>query len=560
MAFIEAKNGPQMGHRYDLPGHRSVLGRHPDCHVVVDVGAVSRHHAQIVRDGGTFSIEDLNSRNGTYVNNKIIRGRFQLSDGDVLRVCDVEFAFQSETNRKGANLTLDFSDSSSPGSVVIDDHQSNPSTIMSKLDISSGREKAQFSTSPEAKLKALIEIVHDLSKVLSLDAVLPRVLESLFRIFMQADRGFVVLKNDDGTLVPMWSKFRREEQADMVSISRTVINLSIDGREAILSADAATDERFDLSQSVADFRIRSMMCAPLLDGEGNAFGVIQVDTLDQRKRFQAEDLEVLATVALQAGIAIDNAKLHEKAVAQAELQRDLEVAYDVQRGFLPKGPPMVEGFEFYDYYKAAQHIGGDYYDYVALPDGRVAVIVADVVGHGIPAALLMAKLSAESRFALASQPDLATAMRSLNNAIARLDLDVFITAVLGVITPIKNTLLVANAGHYSPLLLRTNSKIEEPGLTIGGLPLGIAEDIDYEVNEVELKAGDQVVMFTDGIIEVRSPEPDDQEFQVDRVKEIIQEMPHANPNAIGEKLIGAVQKHAGSRDPDDDMCLVCFGR
>ncbi len=558
MAVIEVINGPQEGEKYDLSGPRSVMGRHPDCHIVVDVGAVSRHHAQITSDGGNFFAEDLNSRNGTFVNDKMIRGRFQLNSGDVLRVCDIEFVFNNSEAKNQNGSTFDDVSQNSKLKVLFDDEKGKSSTIMSKLDISSGHEQAEFSTSPEAKLKTLIQIVQDLSKVLSLDEVLPKVLDSLFRIFMQADRGFIVLRSDDGRLVPMWSRFRRENQDEMIRISRTIVNHAIESKEAILSADAGSDKRFDLSQSVADFRIRSLMCAPLLDGEGNAFGALQVDTLNQKNRFETEDLEVLATVALQAGIAIDNAQMHENALRQTEIERDLKVAFDVQHGILPKGPPDLDEMQFFDYYRPANHIGGDYYDYIQLPDGRLAVIVADVVGHGIAAALLMAKFSAEARFALASQPTVSEASKAINEAMTRLDLERFVTMILTVIDPEKGSMTIANAGHMPPIVRRADGTIEEPGKSIAGLPFGIADGMDYGEEEVQLNVGDEVVLFTDGIFECCNSDGD--QFGMERIRDLVSKSEQATANQIGNRIIDSVVKFVGSSAADDDMCLVCFGR
>ena len=186
-------------------------------------------------------------------------------------------------------------------------------------------------------------------------------------------------------------------------ISRTIVEEAMKSRKAILSADAASDERFGMAQSIADFSIRSMICAPMIGSDGQPIGVIQIDTLNQRARFTDEDLEVLAGVASQAAVSIDNAKMHEQVVAQRALQRDLELARRMQRTLLPSKPPQVPGYFFFDYYQAARQVGGDYYDYVQLPGGRFAVIVGDVAGKGVPAALLMARLSADVRFSLASE-------------------------------------------------------------------------------------------------------------------------------------------------------------
>ena len=137
-------------------------------------------------------------------------------------------------------------------------------------------------------------------------------------------------------------------------------------------------------------------------------------------------------MASQAAVAIDNAKMHEQVVVQRALQRDLELARRMQRTLLPSSPPQVPGYFFFDYYQAARQVGGDYYDYVPLPGGRYAVIVGDVAGKGVPAALLMARLSADVRFSLASEPEPAKAVQQINEGFARHDWqDRFVTMLVG---------------------------------------------------------------------------------------------------------------------------------
>ena len=176
------------------------------------------------------------------------------------------------------------------------------------------------------------------------------------------------------------------------------------GKQAVLSADATSDSRFEMSQSIADFRIRSMMCAPLVISDGHAMGAIQIDTLDQRSRFSQDDLDVLAGVAGQAAFALENAQLHEQALKQQGMQRDLELAHKVQQGLLPSAPPRMEGHHFFDFYEPANQVGGDFYDYIRLPGGRLAIVLADVSGKGVSAALVMAKLSAEVRYCWRASP------------------------------------------------------------------------------------------------------------------------------------------------------------
>ena len=563
MPFLLVNNGPEAGKRYDLTAAEYILGRHPDCTIVIDVGAVSRHHCKLLSQGAGYVVEDLKSRNGTFVNETQTTGLQQLADGDQIRVCDVVFTFKTGekpgplTPPKPVGATLD---ESSFRAVMIDDESdSGSSTIMSKLDVrSSGRSGAQITASAEAKLKALMEITQSLSKAVALDAVLPQVLDSLFRIFVQADRGFIGLVDRQlNRLIPRWTKLRRANNDETIRVSRTIASHVMETKEAILSADAASDSRFEMSQSIADFRIRSMMCAPLVDSDGNAIGILQIDTMDQRQRFTEGDLELLVSAAGQASIAIDNAQLHDEALKQRTMERDLELAREVQRAFLPERPPEVVGYEFYAYYQAANEIGGDYYDYIPLSDGRLAIIVADVVGHGVAAAMLMAKLSAEARFCLASEADPAAAVSKLNTKMSRLQLDRFVTFVMTVLDPKSHEVVVVNAGHMAPMLRRANGILEEPSTEEAGLPLGILEHFDYVAAKASLQLGDSLTMYTDGIDEAM--DRDGKQYTIDRMREVVKES-DGLPQNIGNLLLTDVRKHLNGKPQDDDMCLVSVRR
>lgn len=565
MFYLKAINGPQAGKHYELKGDKYILGRHPDCHIVIEVGAVSRNHCQVVREGNNFFLEDLGSRNGTFLNDEPnkVEGRRQLKQGDELRVCEVTFKFTGDQVSGSGPPSTDsipkIVDGAGLGAFLADDETHQPSsTIMSKLDVSSSsRGGVHVSASAEVKLAALVEITQSLGRVLALDEVLPQVLKALFKIFVQADRGFIVMQTPDGKLVPRWVRVRREDASDTLRISRTIIRHVMDSKEAILSADAASDERFEMSQSIADFRIRSMMCAPLMDNEGNAFGALQIDTLDQRHRFTKEDLEILVSTASQAAIAIQNAQMHEAALKQREHDRDMQLATEVQHGFLPDKRPDLAGYDFFDYYQPAEQIGGDFFDYIPLPDGRLAVVVADVVGHGVAAALLMAKLSAEVRFSLYAEPKPAAAVTRLNERISALNIQRFVTMILVVVDPRENRATIVNAGHMAPLHRRKNGDIEEPGESIAGLPLGITDALGYEQCDVEILPGDTLTLYTDGINE--SIDALGAFYTIDRLRGHAKRIP-GPVGKLGQTIVDDVRRFLGKAPQNDDMCLVCFGR
>jgi serine phosphatase RsbU (regulator of sigma subunit) len=430
---------------------------------------------------------------------------------------------------------------------------------MSRLDVSSGRTGIRLAVNAEAKLKALLEIGQNLGKVLTLDEVLQKILDSLFAVFIQADRGFIVLK-ESGTdrLVPKAVKRRREQEDDQTRISRTIIREVMARKEAILSADASTDSRFQMSESIVDFHIHSMMCAPLVTSDGDVLGAIQIDTIDPRRRFQPEDLEVLASVACQAAVAVENAELHEVALQEEVLRKELTLAHQVQRGFLPDKPPELPGYEFFDCYEPARHLGGDYFDYVPYRDGRLAVVLGDVSGKGIAAALLMAKLSAEVRYSLASESIATAAIARLNQAFcdSRWE-DRFITLIAAVIDPARHEVALINAGHLLPIVRRSDGRIELVGEEEAGLPLGIAGGMAYEQTLVTLQPGDSITLYTDGIPDALNSSIEF--YGMDRLKDQLVAS-RSGVHAMGTDLLASVKRFVGGHPQSDDMCVSCFGR
>src|SRR5581483_4434488 len=194
---------------------------------------------------------------------------------------------------------------------------------------------------PAEKLRGLLEISSKLSKTLELDDLLPKIVDSLFQVFRQADRAFIVMAEESGKLIPRVIKTRRPGDESTARFSRSIVRRCLEGAQATLIDDASQDDRFQMAQSVVDFRIRSVMIVPMCGADGKAFGVIQLDTQDRSKKFSKDDLELLCGVANQAGIALDNAKLHASEVAREKMKRDMELARQVQLSFLPQKLPEV---------------------------------------------------------------------------------------------------------------------------------------------------------------------------------------------------------------------------
>ena len=558
MATLQALAGLQPGRTIQLEAAEAVLGRNPDCAVVLESPAVSRQHARIVRRNNQFLVEDLGSRNGTYVNGEPVVQPRLLREGDQVVICDNVFLFHAGPPVEG-DETGQSADPISATTLVDDEQPAVDSRIMSRVELTSGSTSLQLQVNSEAKLKALLEISKALGKSLGLQEVLPKILEGLFHIFIRADRGFVVLKDPrTARLVPKAVRYRRAQHADTIRISRTIVNTVMNGKEAILSADAASDSRFLMSDSIVDFQIRSMMCAPLVGSDGRVLGVIQIDTLDQRNRFTRDDLDVLASVAVQAAFAVENAELHETALREQALARELAVAHQVQRGLLPSSPPTLAEYDFFDFYEPANELGGDYYDYVPLSDGRVAVVIADVAGKGISASLMMARLSAQTHSCLATEASPAAAIGRLNKLFCESGWeDRFVTFAVCVLHPQRHEVTVVNAGHLPPLLRRHDGSVEALGDEIAGLPLGIDGNAQYGQQAVPLAPGDCLALYTDGITEAMNAA--DELYGSVRLTEQLQRDVR-RPREIGLRVLEDVKGFVGSRRQNDDICLTVFGR
>jgi serine phosphatase RsbU (regulator of sigma subunit) len=359
----------------------------------------------------------------------------------------------------------------------------------------------------------------------------------------------------------------RRPALDDTRFSRTIVKKTLDSKQSYLSEDASSEPSLGPAASIAEFKIRSAMCVPLLDGQSHPLGAIQVDTQDRTKKFSLDDLNLLTIVANLAGVAVEKARLHETVLAREKEQKEIELARKVQLGFLPQTLPDVNGYEFYSHYSPAQTVGGDYYDFIALPGGRVAVVLGDVAGKGVPAALLVAKLSSEARFSLLTGTNLAHAVCLLNEQMIRGGLsDRFVTLAVMILDPIAHEVTIVNAGHVVPKLFRaaTGKLGDAISLDNTGVPIGTVPGWPYEQVTLPMDVGDALVMYTDGVTEAMSP--NGQLFGTVRADEALSADDSAlaadaqRPKRLGERLITAVRAHASGRPQNDDIAVVTFGR
>jgi serine phosphatase RsbU (regulator of sigma subunit)/pSer/pThr/pTyr-binding forkhead associated (FHA) protein len=552
LILTKTPDGSASGERHPLGNEPLIIGRSPDkCRVVLPANAVSREHARIVPAGGQYFVEDLQSRNKTYVNNKVVEGRWPnpLKNGDNIKICDFLFAFQDESAKS----------KSAP-----DDEEEETSNTTVEATFNRTSPKDFLVVQPQDKLRALLDITTVLSKTLNPDALLPQIADELFKVFKQADRCFIIQLDEDNRLRPVVTKVRRPA-AGNERFSRTIVRRCLETLESYLSEDATSDSDVSAAQSIAEFKIRSVMCVPLATQDGKPLGVIQLDSQDRTKKFSQDDLKFLICVAAQASIALENARMHEAILTQQKLEEENRAASKVQRGFLPQSFPLLPGYEFFAHYTAARTVGGDYYDFIPLPDGKLAVLLGDVAGKGVPAALLMARLSGEARVAMLTQPDVAAAVTHLNDQLMQANLeDRYVTLSAAVIDPKGHRIQLVSAGHLSPWVFRQASRRLEKVFEkdTGDFPVGWVPGHEYAAHTVELAPGDSLMVYTDGIEDAQPASG--QRFTEDGVQRTVgaagQAVAVLTARELGARIVQAVQTHVGNHPQFDDIALVCFGR
>jgi len=544
--FLQIVSGPLSGRVYKIDRDVVIIGRNPDCDLVLEPKSVSRRHAAIVHRSGEYLLKDIGSTRGTYVNGLRLTQPVVLKNGNIVQVGELQLTFKAQT-------------------VQIQDGEQDQSTVFASIDMTTPSDRFLPVVKPEVKLRAMNRISQAFGSTLVLSEILEKVLTTLFEIFPSAERGFVLLEDRARrTLAPEAIHTRTGPPGDL-KISKSILQRVLHNGQAVLSKDLPAE--FPNSDSLSDSQIRSLMCVPILNQKQQPIGIMQIDTKDGRGRFDQEDLDLLVSVANQISVAVQNAQLHRDVLQQKELERELQFARQVMQALLPERPASVPGYEFWDCYEPARHVGGDYYGFIPLhethdtnsgPVRRWAIAVGDVVGKGLPAALLTAKLSAEIRLFLQGQTDPARVVTRLNHQLCENGvLDMFITFLLAMLDITSHRLQLVNAGHPCPLIRRHDGRIEVFAKEQSGLPLAIQGDWQYETVETTLEPGDVVILYTDGVTDAFNLQ--NERFGDARLHSMLIKA-SAGPAAAGEMLVQQVRTHAAGRSQFDDIPIIAFGR
>ncbi|HEV7396545.1 MAG TPA: GAF domain-containing SpoIIE family protein phosphatase [Pyrinomonadaceae bacterium] len=391
------------------------------------------------------------------------------------------------------------------------------------------------------KLRMLLDITKKISRSLDLQEILNQVMDTLDSLIPYDAAGIFVVDCGDRALGLDSDEpcvFQAEAVRGYDISELTELHLKIG--EGLIGHVALTRQPF-ISPDVrnepmyinARERTRSEMVAPIISND-EVIGVFDLES-DELNAYSEDDLEVLMLLASQVAIIIEKVMLHEQLIEKKRLEGQLEVARQVQLELLPASDPQLPGYDISAYNYPTEEVSGDYYDWVRIHSDQIAIVIADVAGKGVPAALLMAFLRASLRAAThigyAPQISMAKVNYLLWESIER---NQFVTAFYGILDATNRTIAYANAGHNPPLLLSADGK--SCFLTQGAVPLGMFRDTRYHEYYLTINPGDVLVLYTDGVTEALNPH--EEEFGSERLVRSV----NATRDLPASEMIAAIQR------------------
>ena len=401
----------------------------------------------------------------------------------------------------------------------------------------------------------LLDTIADVSSNHDLDKLLRSIVDKAIAI-ANAERGLLLLRDDQsGELVV---RVARDKMGAPLPpnprYSQSIPTKVFQTGKAETLMDAAGGGNISLGQSILDLRLVSVMCAPLTTAE-ETLGVLYVDSRASAKGFTKGDLELFTTLGSQCGLAIQNAKLVRAFIDQQRLQQELHVAKDIQQGMLPRKTIERPHVEIAGFNRPCDETGGDYFDFIRMPDRRLGVVIGDVSGHGIGAALFMATARALLRAFTYKVPDPASVLGEVNLFLERdMPTGSFMSLFFGEVDTRSGALRFASAGHNDVILFRKKTgSFEELHKT--GPALGLIEGATYETGETPpLGPGDILFLYTDGLPEAMNA--DKELFEMERVKTLLAGLQERAPGEIINQMVRAVTEFTKRESFDDDLTMV----
>jgi len=529
-------------------GQTLSVGRADHNDIVLRDPSLSRSHAEVYWGGSSWMVRDRGSSNGTFIENRRIDSPVPLDGGVRVKLGN-------------CSLALETAGGVAPQPLVSFENRPFPSTgtvVISADEVLSGTVPAQANTQAQLetiqKRLAIIEKANlELLAHESVDVLIPKILDLVIES-VRPQRAAILSRNADGELI---CRAIRGADAEQMSISKTIANTVIDQRVSVMTSDAQADDRFAAGASVIMQGIQAVMAVPLWNKK-EVIGLIYADSRVQADLFRDEDLRLLTVLANIAAIQIENATLFEEQLEKERFEQEAKAAADIQSRLLPTKQPIIEGYAILGHNTPCYEVGGDYYDCLRLDDERYGIVLADVAGKGMGAAMLMAVVQATLHARADTGPAPGELVDKLNSAIDRsAPSNRFVTLFFMDLNPGTHHLLWVNAGHAPPpSLIRKSGEVVELGS--GGTPLGVFAGFNYPTSELDLEPGDVIFAATDGVTDVMNPEGE--MFGDDRLREMLAPLAGRPIDEIQQVIDDKLAAFSQNTPNPDDLTYVILRR
>jgi serine phosphatase RsbU (regulator of sigma subunit) len=528
------------------------LGRSSTNDVPLADRTLSRVHARIegVLEGGPIRLVDLGSRNGTSLNGERITVPAPLSAGDRIQLGEtlVEVVEESTTR-----VVIEaFGDESTKRTTFL---QSSKDLLRPHKQAWDSKLGAEELARLNAQLRMLNEMSVDLLGDIPLNRLVELVLEKTFT-FLKPDRGLLMLADEHGEMRPEMVKYAPGVDPSDIRLSKTLIQSVVDKKNGVLLIDAATDAGLGAAESIRIQGITSCMAAPLFV-EDRVIGLIYLEVRLGRKSFSEEDLRLLTSLANTSAIKIQNLRLQEGAAARQRIEREMALAWDIQRRLLPEVEPALPHTELLGRTVPSRTVSGDYYDFFERGDKSLDVVVADVSGKGMGASILAASVQAAFQvWAGEHFPPDRLCSRLNDMVFRRTSPEKFITFFLALYDPESGSVVYTNAGHNPGILVRRSGACELLGAH--GPPLGLFPGKTYGSGTFTMGEGDLLALYTDGVTEAANP--DDEEFGMARLVETLVRSRALSVAGIDAELAASLVAFTQGTPFGDDRTFVFLKR
>ena len=417
---------------------------------------------------------------------------------------------------------------------------------------------------PDADLKyrLLLDISQKISRTLDLNTSLNLLLESV-RTAIAYDAAGIFVLNRTVPLAPHPENYMIAGMATtgfedlprdsdpMLRSGRGIVGHVISTGESVIAGDVRRDPRYVAGRAST----LSEMAVPIVSNSA-VIGALNIES-DRLDAFSSGDLELLEFFANAAAISIEKALLHRQVLEKQRMENQLRVAQEIQAGLLPGAAPEVPGYDIAGVNISTWEIGGDYFDYLPLSGGRLGVVVADVSGKGVPAALVMAGFRAALHTELRKDEDIREALQNVNRMVVHsTEVTSFVTVIYGVLEPDSGLFTYALCGHNPPFVLRADGRMDL--LEEAGLPLGMFDDFECRLATIPIESGDALVLYTDGVVEI--VDANRVEFGTQRLGQVLRDCADRTVEEAMRAVVKATRAFAGRDAYEDDFTLVVVRR